>query len=168
MENPIWLVFYSPFDDFGHSSAVQSNLSPLGLSDEIRSPGQPTLSLTSVGKNLQSLFTKMLCCCQLRAVAFMHCQLCLRTRGSSPCLLSKFQLCRTTLFWYTFKPAFCKHSGSWQGNRQKIYNEQQQQQKKKPLRSTCIIWCSFFLANFLMTYVSSKIIHFLQIRACHA
>lgn len=127
MENSIWLVFYSPFDDFGHSSAVQSNLSPLGLSDEIRSPGQPTLSLTSVGKNLQSLFTKMLCCCQLRAVAFMHCQLCLRTGGSSPCLLSKFQICRTTLFWYMFKPAFCKHSGSWQGNRQKICNEQQQQ-----------------------------------------
>lgn len=62
----------SPFDDFGHSSAVQSNLSPLGLSDEIRSPGQPTLSLTSVGKNLQRLFTKMICLCQLCAVAFMH------------------------------------------------------------------------------------------------
>lgn len=65
-------VFYSLFDDFGHSNAAQSNLFPPGLSDEIRSPGQPTLSLTSVGKNLQNLFTKILCLCQLCAVAFMQ------------------------------------------------------------------------------------------------
>lgn len=72
LENSICHVFYSPSDDFCHSNAVQSNLSPLGLSDGIRSPGQPTLSLTSVGKNLHRLFTKMFCLCQLCAVAFMH------------------------------------------------------------------------------------------------
>lgn len=58
---------HSPSDDFCHSSGAQSNQSPQGSDDGIRSPGQLSLSLTSVGKNLQNLLRKI-----LRVVSVIH------------------------------------------------------------------------------------------------